>query len=858
MSEPLSGYYSLEKFIDDLKRASNMQEPQENVRTSSLFSELNKISKAEEEAEQLENLANYFDLNTENNNKAEFKYKSPTNKNENELRQNVYNSLSYLNDEEDINEQMKIEITNLRKENSELKFCLKNLNQKFDSQIKTMKLQNELKNKELKESKNIITKNMALIELLNDKISTNEKILNKLIEENSQNIKNIPDQKTLNLIDINKKLNLELESKNKLIENIKIELDTKNDIFSEIDSMKNEMESYLQTMENLYKENESLDETIKQLKQSTIIVQKNYQEEINLLKSNNDSDKLLSDLKTNEEKETKLKKELSNLQNNYNEMIDNNQKMEKLTIETKDMIKTAIDSKKNLKQEYEKAIKELVEKYEKQINFMKLVLAKQAEEFQKSENNEKEQENNEKNDEKSNLEAMKLIKENKNLIEENEELKNMNETIMKKMRELPDLEKKFTDLFETVKLLKEENDLLKQAKHYTTLLEKEEDKMKKIQEEDTPTKNEQNTKNKLLEEEDDEKKNEPKIEEKKVVFKNISNDKINENKSNDNSLNEDDKKNNFNNISKEINTITHTEEENEEKEEDNNSVNNENNKINPNFNLYKPTKDCLLTFNLAKKNYYTIVPENYNTFLESYNAETSIQYNTLEGLFVINKNRLFYYSAKKNSFNELFNFNEDHSFGCIFLDSDSKNIFTLGGKFSKLVEKFSFEKQSLEQLPQLNYHLSEIGCCQLDSRIYCFFGLCEERPNENIIQYLDLENLDEKWVDVIYEKKTSFDYISKMSIVNLNNNELLIIGGVVNGNVPNEKLLYYNVESSQLIELDKDLPDSEYKNYSFSSNNIFNTFLNDELISYANIDDNDQVHIIDNELKYDLYLTPKN
>ena len=453
---------------------------------------------------------------------------------------------------------------------------------------------------------------------------------------------------------------------------------------------------------------------------------------------------------------------------------------------------------------------------------------------------------------------MKLIKENKNLIEENEELKNMNETIMKKMRELPDLEKKFTDLFETVKLLKEENDLLKQAKHYTTLLEKEEDKMKKIQEEDTPTKNEQNPKNSLLEEDDNEKKNEPKIEEKKVVFKNIPNDKINENKSNDNSLNEDDKKNNYNNISKEINTITHTEEENEEKEEDNNSVNNENNKINPNFNLYKPTKDCLLTFNLAKKNYYTIVPENYNTFLESYNAETSIQYNTLEGLFVINKNRLFYYSAKKNSFNELFNFNEDHSFGCIFLDSDSKNIFTLGGKFSKLVEKFSFEKQSLEQLPQLNYHLSEIGCCQLDSRIYCFFGLCEERPNENIIQYLDLENLDEKWVDVIYEKKTSFDYISKMSIVNLNNNELLIIGGVVNGNVPNEKLLYYNVESSQLIELDKDLPDSEYKNYSFSSNNIFNTFLNDELISYANIDDNDQVHIIDNELKYDLYLTPKN
>ena len=42
MSEPLSGYYSLEKFINDLKRASNTQEAKENVKIFFLFSEIEK------------------------------------------------------------------------------------------------------------------------------------------------------------------------------------------------------------------------------------------------------------------------------------------------------------------------------------------------------------------------------------------------------------------------------------------------------------------------------------------------------------------------------------------------------------------------------------------------------------------------------------------------------------------------------------------------------------------------------------------------------------------------------------------------------------------------------------------------
>ena len=287
---------------------------------------------------------------------------------------------------------------------------------------------------------------------------------------------------------------------------------------------------------------------------------------------------------------------------------------------------------------------------------------------------------------------------------------------------------------------------------------------------------------------------------------------------------------------------------------------NNNNLINENYNLYKPIKEGLLAFNLSKKNYYTIIPDKYEEFWESFDPETSVQYNTLEGLFLINSkknNQLYYYSSKKNTFSALFQFTEDHSYGCLFLDNLSKNIIAIGGKNSKLVEKFSFENGTMEQLPALPTHRSKMTCCQVGNKIYCFLGLSEERPNESLVEYLDLDNLYKGWIEVNYENQASFNVLTAMSCVNLNDNELFIIGGLINDEIPNEKLLYFNTEQNELFELNKDLPDSEDKNYLFTKNTMFNVFLNGNIISYTNIDDNNQVHILDNELKYDLYLTPK-
>ena len=904
----LTGYYSMEKFIKELKKISGVPDSLE-----------------------LDDYQSNMPLHTSNDmNNAYF---SPYYKNRAEQKSRI--KVNNINTEINPNETMKQEMTKLRKENAELKFCLNNVNKKFDNELKEIKANNELKEKELKETREILKKNAALIELLGEKISNYEKTIETLKEEQNlneeQEMKN-GDEKYKNLIESNKKLKEELTIKENMINSIKNELNTKNQIYEEINRMKSEMENYLQTMDKLYGEIESRDGIIKQLKDDIQVIEHKYQNEINELKNKNSlndlnnlkgDEKLLSELKASKEKEIKLNQELSQLQQSYDEMKASNDKMKELAKESNGMIKSAIDSRDKLKNEYEKAIKELVEKYEKQIKFMKTVLAKQSEEFEeKLKNMEKEGSAKNKKPEKNEggansdekmEEMMKIIKDNKELLKQNEELKNLNEVILTKMKELPNLEQKYTDLFDTVKLLQEENNLLKEASKYSSMMELSQSKIKEIPSdtnvnntntnifEDTPktktqinkkenrvniNNNKAKTKNLLLDDDDSEEgennkdKDEdiPVIKQKEIVFDknnnlitpdpNDSNSQIkiynkkklprqtspklskdnieiNNNKSNNNIQNETDEQND-----EEINADL----------EDNNKQTENNDLINPNFNLYKPIKEGLLTFNLSKKNYYTIVPEKYDEFWESFDPETSIQYNTLEGLFLVNSkqnNQLYYYSSKKNTFSALFQFTEDHSYGCLFLDNLSKNIIAIGGKNSKLVEKFSFEDGTMKQLPPLSTHRSKMTCCQVGEKIYCFLGLSEERPNESIVEFLDLNDLNKGWTEVKYENQTSFNVLTGMSCVNLNDSELFIIGGLVNDEIPNEKLLYFNTEQNELFELNKDLPDSEDKNYLFTKNTMFNVFLNGNIISYTNIDDNNQVHILDNELKYDLYLTPK-
>ena len=695
----------------------------------------------------------------------------------------------------------------------------------------------------------------------------------------------------------------------------------------------------------------------------------------------------MKELEKSKEKQKNLENELNETKKNFNVAKEYNNKMQELTKEASQMIKSSIDSREKMKEEYDKAIKELVAKYEKQIQIMKVIIVEQNEKYEKqleqikkeedkkdknentNENKETEKKINEKNDieeEQRNKYLEKLKKDNTMLLNQNSELKHMNEMLLEKMKELPELNKRFNELFETVKLLKEENDLLKKSmkdSKIMKMLEQEQENEEEIEENEKE--NDNNKKNekendedakklsneellvlesilkdiesgedqkgdydinklqilenilKKLENNKDGEEEENKNEEEKnnveednnndeasdiknkmlleAMLKSLGNDKnnedldinntdnkekekeqisnnriynkkllkgspgsINKKSENDDSKNDINKMNKLNSAKKNLNEEDKKSEDNEELEEEAEEES-EQNKINKNFNFYKPTKGGMLCFNLSKKEYSLITPDRYEEFLKVFDPETIVQYNTLEGLFIIpsNKsNQLFYYSSLKNTMNELFNFTENHSGGCLFIDNSTKNILAIGGDNSKKVERFSIENGKLEQLPELPEFISKMTCIQIGNKIYSLFGIIKDKKEiESPLLCLDLDNSD-KWEEIKFENDAGFKNIYGMSCTNFNDNELLIIGGIIDDKYPNDKLMYYNFEKRKLIKLDNSLPESEDKNYIFTQNNQFNFFLDGDIILYANIDNNNQIHIIDNELHYDLYLTP--
>ena len=808
----LNAYYTMEKFIKELKKSfkEGEQPPEFNLQTT---------------------VDNYT-------------FKSPYSN----IKPNYTNVPTRR--ETNPNDNIKYQMTKMRKENAELKFGINNLNLKIEKELKQLKYFNKVKDKELNECKNNLQNNTKLIKLLGQKIAKYEKNFNS----DNKNIQNIGggEEQYLLLTEKNKKLKEELSLKKNMIESIQEEMNTKNEIIIELESMQKEKENCLHTIDSLNQELQARNILIEQMKNDIQTLGKSVKKEGGKNSTNVEKDeKLLNELKKFKEEENKLNLELTETQKKFYILQENNIKMNKIATETNNMIKTTMSARDKLKNEYESAIKELIEKYEKQIKFMQMVLDKQNEEFEEKMKN-LQSENLEilPKDGKNMEEVMKLIQQNKDLLKQNEKLKNLNETMLLKMKDLPTLEQKYEDLFDTIKLLQEENKLLKEARDYSSIIELSQNKLKNMENDENGGKKVLDKKNQLLDDEESEEEEEEKksdnikmtqIKQKEIIYnkKPIPNPKLSSTKCDKNSVN---------------NSVK--EEEKEQNEEDNGEQNLDIS-TNINFNIYKPIKEGLLSFNLGKKNFETIVPEDYEKFLEGFDPENSIQYNTLEGLFFIKNNLLLYYSRKKNKISELINFKEDHSYGCLVFDNFSKNMIALGGKNTKTVEKFSFETGKLEYLPSFSSNRSKMACCLVNKIIYCFFGICEDRPNDSIVEILDLDNLSEGWKEIKFENKTSFKILTGMSCINLNDSEFFIIGGLKEDETPNDKLLYFNEKLKEFTALDKDLPKSEESRFVFYKNNIFNGFPNENTISFVNIDDNNQVHILDSELKYDLYVPPK-
>ena len=167
------------------------------------------------------------------------------------------------------------------------------------------------------------------------------------------------------------------------------------------------------------------------------------------------------------------------------------------------------------------------------------------------------------------------------------------------------------------------------------------------------------------------------------------------------------------------------------------------------------------------------------------------------------------------------------------------------------------ENGQIEQLPELPEYISKMTCAQIGNKLYSFFGVIKDnKEKQSPLLCLDLDSDNAEWEEIKFENNADFKTLEGMSVINLNDKELLIIGGIIDDKEPNDKLMYFNFENKKLIKLDKSLPEAEDKKFIFTQNTQFNLFIDGDIILYANIDNNNQVHIIDNELHYDLYLTP--
>ena len=434
------------------------------------FEDLTKFSNNKDSEEP--NYINRSNRNNNNYNEVEFRNRNKQNFYRTKIRNKFNEKMKLIEqtpNDSYVNEVMKSDLANLSKENKELKFCLDSLNKKFETEIEDLKLKNLNKNKEIQSTKQILKQNLTQIKLLESKLFSYEKILKEtqIAKGQKNNINENIEEKVLIALKEKEDLQKEIDARDEIIKSFKEEVDSKKELFEDIDKMKNDMESYLETMEKLYKEIEKKDEVIVNLKKNMELMTSKHEQEIEKISKNkikdleySSNDEILNEIAKSKDAQIKLTKELIEIQKNYNTVKNANVKLQNLTIEAKDMVKKSIESKNNIKQEYNKAIEELVEKYEKQIQLMKVVIVEQNEKYEKQleeiKNGKNKNNNNEDHAEiiddldinEKNKYLEKLKKENIELIQQNLELKNSNDKLFQKMNQLPELNNKFDEMFD--------------------------------------------------------------------------------------------------------------------------------------------------------------------------------------------------------------------------------------------------------------------------------------------------------------------------------------------------------------------------------------------------------------------------
>ena len=680
------------------------------------------------------------------NNNSQFNQNS--NLNSNTILNNNNNNI-YI---EEINK-LKSKILILENENKNLTYNLEKISLKFNNDLELINISNDEKEKKILLLIETLSKSEEIIKELKKQIDYNK-------TNNKVNLDKIEDKDIKKLIEDNK-------LKDNIINKLKEELEAKDNVNKEIIDIKKNIVSYSNKMKILYEEIEKKNRIIEQLKK---IIKSNNNETNNNENNNNETNN-----NENNNEDYKLL---------YIEEQEKNISLKKNVNEIGIMVEKLISSKEEMKKAYEASIKDLLIKLE-------------------AANNNKSNDNNNNLNNISNEEFEEIIK-------QNIELKEMNEFLLSKMEKIPELEKRFQELFNQIKLLKEENDMLKKEGGLMGFLTDKNNKelLNALIQNNDDDNNEEN------EEEDENKKNK----EKNQLLD--SNDSLNEEIKANKNKNEKEKK--------------------------------ENDRI---FSLFYPNNNDLQVFDITKNTFSSTIPANYKSFIENFKPGSLI-YNTFESFFAIageNFNDLYYYSKKTNSISKILSFKYNHKNGCLFYDILNRMLYALGGEKN---EVFSLESEKIDTLPDFKFK-ERIGfwVSLIKNKIYIGNGFdSKNKKSLNNIEFIDVENLEEGWKIFMED----FDVNLKFSgSLNINNSDILVVGGLNFEEKKNENIYYLNLEKKSFIETEKELPNKNTCNKFEKSSMFLQSFYNG-ILSFINIDDDGNIHMIDNDLKYNIITNNNN
>jgi hypothetical protein len=206
----------------------------------------------------------------------------------------------------------------------------------------------------------------------------------------------------------------------------------------------------------------------------------------------------------------------------------------------------------------------------------------------------------------------------------------------------------------------------------------------------------------------------------------------------------------------------------------------------------------------------TDIKDMSNTFKKDYQYEGTILYNTLTGLYILTGPKtdiLYFYNSLTNTITKICKFNLGHDNGSLFLDNNSNCLFVFGGKTIKSCEYYSFNDKRIYKLPDLTTDRANASYIVSNNKIFAFFGFNYSRNTYcNSIEYIDYIRKD-RWLELkniqLLKNNISFDMESVSTMYYNNNPNLIMIYCGIQGDEEDFITEYYLIYDAQKNTMDR-------------------------------------------------------